>query len=281
MTYNEMLREAKANHYAVPQININDAMWIEPILKAAMSMRSPIIIATSDKLTDAFGGYHFIAQTIKQTIQTMDVDIPAMIHLDHSLSVDHCKQAVEAGYDSVMFDGSKLSIDDNVTYTSEVVEAAHPQGIAVEGEIGGVGGQEDGIEGEVKYARLEDCLRLVNEAQADVIAPALGSAHGEYKGEPKLGFDLMSEINDAVQVPLALHGATGISEDDLTHAIQLGHAKINFNTEVKKAWAQKLREVLDNDPSLYEPQSIIQPAKDAIEAAVTRLIQTCHSDGKA
>lgn len=280
MKYNELLNNAREDRFAVPQVNLNEIDWIEPIIKAANKMKSPIIIATSDNLINSLGGYEFVCQTIKNKTRTMQVNIPIKIHLDHSTSIENCKKDVDAGYDSVMFDGSKLDIIENVEKTSKVATYAHKNDVSVEGEVGGIGGKEDGIEGTIKYASIDDCIALSEKASVDILAPALGSAHGEYKGEPDLGFELMKQINDTLQQPLALHGATGISYNDLKHAIQLGHAKINFNTEVKKAWAQALRTVLNNNPELYEPQKIIQPCKQAIEDAVVNLIKKCGSENK-
>ncbi|PTG48061.1 ketose-bisphosphate aldolase [Staphylococcus cohnii] len=278
--YDELLNNAKNKEFAIPQVNLNEIDWIDPIIKAASNMESPIIIATSDNIVDLLGGYKFICQTIRNKIHSMQVNIPIKIHLDHSTSIENCKKAVDAGYDSVMFDGSKLDIVDNVKKTFEVATYAHKKGVAVEGEVGGVGGKEDGIEDTIKYASIDDCITLSKKANIDILAPALGSAHGEYKGQPNLNFKLMEQINNTLHQALALHGATGISDTDLKHAIRLGHAKINFNTEVKKAWTEALRTVLNNNPSLYEPQNIIQPCKQAIEDTVSNLIKKCNSENK-
>lgn len=261
MNYNELLNNARDNGYAIPQINLNEITWIEPIINAANKMNSPIIIATSDNLIDLLGGYEFVCQTIRSKICAMKVDIPIKIHLDHSTSTENCVKAIDADYDSVMFDGSKLDIIENVKETSKVVAYAHKNKVSVEGEVGGVGGKEDGIEDTIKYASIDDCITITKKVNIDVLAPALGSAHGEYKGKPNLNFELMEQINNTLHQPLALHGATGISDTDLKHAIQLGHSKINFNTEIKKAWASTLRTTLEENPSFYEPQKIIKPAK--------------------
>jgi 6-phospho-5-dehydro-2-deoxy-D-gluconate aldolase len=281
MKNREILQHAKHEKFAIPQININELIWIEPVLKAAESMQSPIIIATSDNLIPALGGYEFIYKTIKNKVQAMSISVPVVIHLDHSTSVENCRHAIDVGYDSIMYDGSKLPIDSNIAYTKQVVDYAHQSDVLVEGEVGGVGGTEDGISGNVKYASLDDCYQLVTQTNLDSLAPALGSVHGEYKGEPNLGFKEMEEIEAQLDIPLVLHGASGISDEELMRAINLGHAKINFNTEVKIAWAKQLRQTLENDKQLYDPQKIIGPSKDAIEEAVKSLIIKCNASKQA
>src|SRR5699024_7875404 len=221
-------------------MNINGLVWIEGILKAAEKQQSPIIIGTTDKNIEYLGGYQFILDTIKNKAKAMKVTIPILIHLDHGLSVENCKYAVDAGYDSVMFDGSSLPIEENIKQTKEVVEYAHQKGVFVEGEVGAVGGEEDGLTGEVKYADIDECIDLVKETELDTLAPALGSVHGKYQGEPDLGFEEMNMIRNKVDVPLVLHGASGISNFDLQRAIKLGHAKINFNTEINMSWTKQL-----------------------------------------
>ncbi|KYH13939.1 ketose-bisphosphate aldolase [Staphylococcus kloosii] len=281
MKNREILQHAKHEKFAIPQININELIWIEPVLKAAESMQSPIIIATSDNLIPALGGYEFIYKTIKNKVQAMNISVPVVIHLDHSTSVENCRHAIDVGYDSIMYDGSKLPIESNISYTKQVVDYAHQGDVLVEGEVGGVGGTEDGISGNVKYASLDDCYQLVTQTNLDSLAPALGSVHGEYKGEPNLGFKEMEEIEAQLDIPLVLHGASGISDEELMRAINLGHAKINFNTEVKIAWAKQLRQTLENDKQLYNPQKIIAPSKDAIEEAVKSLIIKCNASKQA
>ncbi|MCD8879241.1 ketose-bisphosphate aldolase [Staphylococcus kloosii] len=281
MKNREILQHAKHEKFAIPQININELIWIEPVLKAAESMQSPIIIATSDNLIPALGGYEFIYKTIKNKVQAMNISVPVVIHLDHSTSVENCRHAIDVGYDSIMYDGSKLPIESNISYTKQVVDYAHQGDVLVEGEVGGVGGTEDGISGNVKYASLDDCYQLVTQTNLDSLAPALGSLHGEYKGEPNLGFKEMEEIEAQLDIPLVLHGASGISDEELMRAINLGHAKINFNTEVKIAWAKQLRQTLENDKQLYNPQKIIAPSKDAIEEAVKSLIIKCNASKQA
>lgn len=277
---NSFIQKAKQEHYAIPQINVNGLIWIESILKAAEETRSPIILGTTDKVIEFLGGYQFICSTIKNKIKAMDITIPVIIHLDHGLTVENCKKAVDAGYDSVMFDGSKLPIDENIKQTKEVVDYAHKNNVIVEGEVGAIGGNEDGIIGTVKYADLDDCINLAKEAKLDTLAPALGSVHGKYQGEPDLGFTEMKEIQKAIDIPLVLHGASGISDEDLLKAIHLGHAKINFNTEINIAWSNQIRQTLNEDVSLFNPQQILNPSKEAIIETVKSIIHKCTSHNR-
>lgn len=272
---------AKKEKFAIPQININGLIWIEGILKAAQNLNSPIIIGTTDKNIEFLGGYKFISNTIKNKIQAMNITIPVYIHLDHGLTVEGCKEAVDAGYDSVMFDGSKLSISENIRLTKEVVDYAHEHNVFVEGEVGAIGGVEDGLSGQVRYADIDECLALVKETNLDTLAPALGSVHGKYKGEPNLGFEEMELINDNTQVPLVLHGASGISKEDLHRAISLGHAKINFNTEINIAWSNQLRKTLTEDKNLFSPQEIIRPSIAEIQKTSEKIINLCGSNNKS
>ncbi|MCJ1779460.1 class II fructose-bisphosphate aldolase [Mammaliicoccus sciuri] len=272
---------AKKEKFAIPQININGLIWIEGILKAAQNLNSPIIIGTTDKNIEFLGGYKFISNTIKNKIQAMNITVPVYIHLDHGLTVKGCKEAVDAGYDSVMFDGSKLSISENIRLTKEVVDYAHEHNVFVEGEVGAIGGVEDGLSGQVRYADIDECLALVKETNLDTLAPALGSVHGKYKGEPNLGFEEMELINDNTQVPLVLHGASGISKEDLHRAISLGHAKINFNTEINIAWSNQLRKTLTENKNLFSPQEIIRPSIEEIQKTSEKIINLCGSNNKS
>lgn len=273
--------DALKKHYAIPQINVNGLIWIEGALKAAQESHSPIIIGTTDKNIPFLGGYDFIAETIKNKVKTMNITVPVIVHLDHGLSVQGCKKAVDAGYDSVMFDGSKLPIKDNIQLTREVVEYAHKKNVYVEGEVGAVGGSEDGMTSNLKYASLEDCVSLAKGSCIDTLAPALGSVHGEYVGDPDLDFDKMQKINEILNIPLVLHGASGLSDNDIQKAINYGHAKINFNTEINLAWSSAIREFLIANPKTFSPQEILNPSINVIKETVISIIKKCSSDSKS
>lgn len=269
----EVLIKAKEGGYAVGQFNINNLESAQAFLQAAQEEQAPIILAASDRLVDYLGGFKTIATMVIALVEEMSITVPVVLHLDHGMSFERCKKAIDAGFTSVMIDGSHHPIDENIAMTKKVVDYAHPRGVSVEAEVGTVGGMEDGLVGGIKYANPNECLRIVKEAGIDALAAALGSVHGPYQGEPKLGFYEMKEISELINVPLVLHGGSGIPEYQIQKAIKLGHAKINVNTESIQAWTQAIRKVLASDEKVYEPRAIITPAKEAIKATVKNKMQ--------
>ncbi|WP_411343554.1 class II fructose-1,6-bisphosphate aldolase [Paenibacillus sp. WLX1005] len=277
----EMLQQAKREQYAVGQFNVNGLSWVHGILDAAQAEQAPVIVAASDRLIDFLGGYRTIATLVRVLVEEKGITVPVALHLDHGKSVDSCLQAIDAGFTSVMFDGSHGPIDLNIQQTRQVVEYAAPHGVSVEAEVGTVGGIEDGLIGGIQYADLHECVRIVDETGIDALAAALGSVHGKYIGEPKLGFTEMEAISQAIGIPLVLHGASGIPLNQLTRAIELGHAKVNINTESVTAWSLQLRRTLEQDPDTTEPRTILTPARQAIEDSVRSKIREFRSSGKA
>jgi 6-phospho-5-dehydro-2-deoxy-D-gluconate aldolase len=277
----EMLLKAKAERYAVGQYNINGLEFAQSFLKAANEERAPIILAASDRLVDYLGGFKTIAAMVKSLMEEMDITVPVALHLDHGMDVERCKKAIDAGFTSVMIDGSHHPIDLNIEITKMVVDYAQKIGVSVEAEVGTVGGTEDGLVGGIQYADPHDCTRIVKETGIDALAAALGSVHGPYQGEPKLGFEEMELISNMTNVPLVLHGGSGIPLHQIRKAIELGHAKINVNTESIQVWAKTIREVLAVEGTVYEPRAIITPAKDAIITVVKRKMAEFNTSGKA
>jgi len=277
----EMLLKAKKENYAVAQININNYQWTEAILEAAEEEQSPIIVASSDRLVDYLGGFETIATMVNRIVEEKKITVPVALHLDHGGSVERCKKAIDAGYTSVMIDGSHHPIDENIEMTKQVTDYARLYGVSVEAEVGTVGGNEDGLIGGIQYADPGECLRLVGETGIDALAAALGSVHGPYQGEPKLGFAEMKEISESTQIPLVLHGGSGIPDYQVQKAIELGHAKINVNTECLQAWTKAIREVLANDSEVYDPRVILTPGKEALKATVKAKIREFKSNNKA
>ena len=268
-----ILKDAMKNNYAVPQINANGILWLETTLKTAEKCQSPVIIATTDAVIDKLGGFKFFVSMYRNLKEELKITVPTILHFDHSQSVERCIEAVDAGYDSVMFDGSTMSIEENIAKTKQVVDYAKPRGVMVEAEVGSVGGIEDGVESTMMYADLNECLNLIKDTGVDCLAPALGSVHGRYKGEPNLGFEEMAELREETSVPFALHGASGISDEDLKKAISYGHAKINYNTEINIAWSDALRKVLNADESVYAPMQIQDPAKEAMSEVIEAIFK--------
>ncbi|WP_322924932.1 class II fructose-1,6-bisphosphate aldolase [Paenibacillus campi] len=277
----EMLQQARNEQYAVGQFNVNGLSWVHAILDAAEAEQAPVIVAASDRLIDFLGGYRTIATLVRVLVEEKGITVPVALHLDHGKSVESCLRAIDAGFSSVMFDGSHGPIEQNIEHTRQVVEYAAPYGISVEAEVGTVGGVEDGLVGGIQYADLEECKRIVSETGIDALAAALGSVHGKYIGEPKLGFAEMEAISQAIGIPLVLHGASGIPLSQLTRAIELGHAKVNINTESVTAWSLQLRRTLAENTETTEPRTILTPARTAIEDSVRAKIREFRSSGKA
>ncbi len=276
-----MLEKAKEGKYAVGQFNINNLEWTKSILKASQEKSSPVILGVSEGAARYMGGYQTVVHIVKGLMIDMDITIPVAIHLDHGTTFENVKKATDAGFTSVMYDGSHHPIDENIAETKKVVEYAHARGLTVEAEIGTVGGNEDGIIGGIKYADKNECIRLVDEAKIDCLAPALGSVHGPYVGEPKLGFIEMEEIKLATNIPLVLHGGTGIPDEQIKKAISCGTCKINVNTENQIAFTKVVRELLEKDKKVYDPRKIIGPGAKAIVEVVKNKIEVFGSADKA
>ena len=277
----EMLKKAKEGHYAVGQFNINNLEWTQAVLQAAVENNSPIILGVSEGAGKYMGGPVAVVGMVNGLLEAMDVKVPVALHLDHGSSVDVCKQYIDAGFSSVMFDHSHYPIDENIALTKEVVAYAHPKNVSVEAEVGTVGGTEDGVTGGIKYADLEECKRMVSEGQIDALAAALGSVHGTYAGGPVLGFDEMLAISEATGAPLVLHGGSGIPEFQIKKAIERGHAKINVNTELQQQWTAAVRAKLAADSEVYDPRKVIAPGKEAIVKTTKEIMDMFGSTGKA
>ena len=278
----DMLKKAKSEGYAVGQFNINNLEFTQAILQAAQEEKSPVILGVSEGAGRYIGGFKTVVKVVEGLLEDYKVTVPVAIHLDHGSSFDKCKEAIDAGFTSVMIDASHHPFEENITLTKQVVEYAHAKGISVEAELGMVGGQEDDVQANgVIYADTEECEELVKQTGVDCLAPALGSVHGPYKGEPNLGFNEMEEISNGTGVPLVLHGGTGIPTKDIQKSISLGTAKINVNTENQIASAKCVREVLAANPNMYDPRKYLGPARDVIKETVIGKIREFGSAGKA
>lgn len=277
-----MLEKAKAEKYAVGQFNINNLEWTKSILSACEEMNSPVILGVSEGAARYMGGYKTVVGMVKGMLEDLNITVDVAIHLDHGSSFESCKKAIDAGFTSVMIDGSHHPLPENIRMTKEVVDYAHEHGVSVEAELGTIGGQEDDVVGKgIIYADVNECVELVKKTAVDFLAPALGSVHGLYKGEPKLGFKEMEEIKNATNVPLVLHGGTGIPDDMIKRAISCGTTKINVNTECQMAFTRALRALLAADEKVYDPRKVIGPASKAIYEAVKEKIAVFGSAGKA
>ena len=275
-----MLEKAKKEKYAVPHLNINNLEWAKYILEECQELNSPVILGVSEGAAKYMGGYNVISGMVNGLLKDLNITIPVALHLDHGSSFETCKKAIDAGFSSVMIDGSKLNLEDNIKVTKEVIAYAERKNVSVEAEIGCIGGSEDGVSNEILHAKTEDCVKIVNETNLCTLAPALGSVHGIYKGEPNLNFERMKEISEKTNLPLVLHGGTGIPDDKIKMAISCGISKINVNTELQLAWHGALKKfVLNNDA--YDPRKVIGSGELAIKEAVKAKVILFGSNNKA
>ncbi|WP_160724206.1 class II fructose-bisphosphate aldolase [Bacillus sp. USDA818B3_A] len=277
----DMLNKAKAEGYAVGQFNLNNLEFTQAILQAAQEENSPVILGVSEGAARYMSGFKTVVKMVEGLMEDLKVTVPVAIHLDHGSSFEKCKEAIDAGFTSVMIDASHHPFEENVETTKKVVDYAHSKGVSVEAELGTVGGQEDDVSGSIIYANAEECVELVKRTGIDCLAPALGSVHGPYKGEPNLGFKEMEEIGSLTGMPLVLHGGTGIPTKDIQRSVSLGTAKINVNTENQIASAKTVREVLAAKPEEYDPRKYLGPARDAIKATVIGKMREFGSAGRA
>lgn len=280
----QMLYQAWQEKYAVGHFNLNNLEFAQAILKAAEEEKSPVILAVSPGYISHLGGLKLAAAMVKALIEEYRISVPVALHLDHGSSFELCLQAIYAGFTSVMIDASHYPLEVNIAKTKQVVEAAHALGVSVEAELGRIGGQEDDLivdEADAMYAIPEECERLVRETGVDCLAPALGSVHGPYKGEPRLGFSHMEEIQRLTGIPLVLHGGTGIPIHHIKRAISLGTAKINVNTENQLAFTRAIRKSLEENKNQYDPRKYLGLAREAIMDTVKQKMREFGSSGKA
>lgn len=277
----EVLEKAKEEKYAVPHFNINNLEWTRFILEECEKEKSPVILGVSEGAKKYMVGFHTVTEMVKAMVEELQITVPVVLHLDHGSSVASCKEAIDAGFTSVMIDASKYSVEENIQMTKEVVEYAHQKNVTVEAEIGHVGGEEDGVADELAYAKVEDAIRLAKETGIDSLAPALGSVHGIYKGEPKLDFQRMMEIKEKTNLPLVLHGGSGIPDELIKKSVTCGICKLNINTDLQIVWAKAVRSFLDENQSVYDPRKVIKAGEQAIKDKIDEKIHLLESNGKA
>ena len=278
----DMMIKGKKEGYAIGQFNLNNLEYTQAILQAAQEEQSPVILGVSEGAARYMGGFTTVVNMVKGLIHDYQVTVPVAIHLDHGSSFEKCKEAIDAGFTSVMIDASSKPLAENIEITKSVVDYAHARNVSVEAELGVVGGQEDDIIAEgVIYADPAECLQLVEQTSIDCLAPALGSVHGPYKGEPNLGFKEMEEISKQADLPLVLHGGTGIPTKDIERSISLGTAKINVNTENQIEGTKAVREKLAADTEAYDPRKFLTPMRDAIKKTVIGKMREFGSSQKA
>ena len=264
----EMLKKAKEKKIAIPQFNINNLEWTKYILEEAETLGKDIILGVSEGAVKYFGGYGVVASVVKGLLKDLNITIDVCLHLDHGKSYESCKNAIDNSFTSVMIDASSFCIEENINITKQVAIYAKERNVTVEAEVGHIGGTEDNVTSNISNATLEDCIILYEGTGIDSLAPALGSVHGIYKGEPNLDFDTMKKINDRLPIPLVLHGGTGIPDDKIKKAISCGISKININTELQLAWASSVRKLLNENQKVYDPRKIIGSGEAELKRVV-------------
>ncbi len=281
----EMLQKAVAGHYAVGQFNINNLEWTKAILATAQECNSPVILGVSEGAGKYMGGYDVVMGIVNGLIKDQNITVPVAVHLDHG-SYDHCYKCMEAGFPSVMFDGSKYSIEENIEKTKELVAAAHAKGISIEAEVGSIGGEEDGVVGMGECADPAECKQIA-DLGVDFLAAGIGNIHGKYPANWKgLQFDVLASVQEKTgTLPLVLHGGTGIPDDMIKKAISLGVAKINVNTECQLVFAEATRKYIEAGKDLegkgFDPRKLLAPGTEAIKAKVKEKMELFGSVGKA
>ena len=269
---NQMLKKAKEEHYAVPHFNINNLEWTKFILEECNELNVPVILGVSEGAVKYMGSYLVVADMVKALVKSLNIKIPVCLHLDHGSSLESCISAIDAGFSSVMIDGSRLPLEENIKITKEVVSYAHERGISVEAEVGHIGTTEDNMTKEETNATLEDCQILYENTNIDALAAALGSVHGFYKKEANLDFETMELINKSLPVPLVLHGGTGIPDDKIRMAISKGISKININTELQSVWSKAVRKYLLENEDVYDPRKIISSGESAMKERISEIV---------
>ena len=281
----EMLKKAKEGHYAVGQFNINNLEWTKSILATAQELNSPVILGVSEGAGKYMTGFKTVADMVKAMIEEMNITVPVALHLDHG-TYDGCYKCIKAGFSSIMFDGSHYPIEENVEKTKELVKVAHAMGLSIEAEVGSIGGEEDGVVGMGECADPDEC-KAIADLGIDFLAAGIGNIHGKY---PANWQGLSFETLDAIQqktgdMPLVLHGGTGIPADMIKKAIDLGVAKINVNTECQLAFAAATREYIeagkDQQGKGFDPRKLLKPGRDNIVARTKELMEEFGSVNKA
>ncbi len=281
----EMLQKAREGKYAVGQFNINNLEWTKAVLLTAEEMKSPVILGVSEGAGKYMTGFGTVAAMVKAMISEMNITVPVALHLDHG-TYDGCYKCIKAGFSSIMFDGSHYPIAENVEKTTELVHVAHQLGLSIEAEVGSIGGEEDGVVGMGECADPNECKQIA-DLGVDMLAAGIGNIHGKYpENWPGLSFETLAAVNEKVgEMPLVLHGGTGIPADMIKKAISLGVAKINVNTECQLSFAAATREYVeagkDQQGKGFDPRKLLAPGAEAIKATVKEKIELFGSANKA
>ena len=281
----EMLKKAKAGHYAVGHFNINNLEWTKAILLTAQELNSPVILGVSEGAGKYMTGFDTVAAMVKAMDKSLGITVPVALHLDHG-TYDGCYKCIKAGFTSIMFDGSHYGIEENIEKTKELVAVAHAMGMSIEAEVGSIGGEEDGVIGMGECADPNEC-KAIADLGVDMLAAGIGNIHGKYPANWKgLSFETLDAIQQKTGVmPLVLHGGTGIPAEMVKKAITLGVAKVNVNTECQLAFQEATRKYIEAGKDLegkgFDPRKLLNPGFEAIKATVKEKMELFGSVGKA
>jgi fructose-bisphosphate aldolase class II len=281
----KMLKDAKAGKYAVGHFNINNLEWTKAILLTAQELNSPVILGVSEGAGKYMCGFKTVTAMVDAMVDELGITVPVALHLDHG-SYEGALKCIEAGFSSVMFDGSHYGIEENITKTKEIIALAHSKGISVEAEVGAIGGEEDGVIGGGEVADPGEC-KMIADLGVDMLAAGIGNIHGKYPANWKgLRFDVLANIQELTgEMPLVLHGGTGIPADMIKEAISLGVSKINVNTECQLAFAEATRKYIEAGKDLegkgFDPRKLLAPGVEAIKATVKEKMELFGSVNKA
>ena len=256
----EILINAKKNNVAIPHFNINNLEWTKYILEECNKNNSPVILGVSESAIKYMGGTKTVVNIIKSLDLELDIKIPVVIHLDHGSTFEICKEAIDNGFTSVMIDASKYDLEKNIEITKQVVQYALKYNVTVEAELGSIKSNS--------YVDLEEAKGFVEETKIDSLAPALGTVHGIYRDKPNINIELCKKLSEEINVPLVLHGGSGIDDITLKKLVNAGINKVNINTELQLAWANKVREYLINNKDIYDPRKIISSGEEAIKKVI-------------
>ena len=285
VTAKEMLAKARDGKYAVGHFNINNLEWTKAILQTAEELRSPVILGVSEGAGKYMGGYKTVVGMVNGMLEELNITVPVALHLDHG-SYEGCLKCIEAGFSSIMFDGSHYPIEENVEKTKELIRICREKGMSLEAEVGAIGGEEDGVVGMGECADPNEC-KMIADMGVDMLAAGIGNIHGKYPANWQgLSFEILAAVKEKVgDMPLVLHGGTGIPEDMIKKAISLGVAKINVNTECQLAFADATRKYIEAGKDLegkgFDPRKLLAPGAAAIKETVKTKMELFGSIGKA
>jgi fructose-bisphosphate aldolase class II len=276
----ELLSDAQKNKYAIGAFNANNMEIVQAIVEAAEKEKAPVIMQASQGAIN-YAGLNYITEMVR--VAAAGSSVPVALHLDHGTDFNQIIRCIRSGFTSVMYDGSKLPLEENIAVTNKVMEIARAVGVSVEAELGKIGGTEDHVsvsEKEAKFTDPEEARYFVEKTGVDSLAVAIGTAHGQYQGEPKLDFELLQKIYQLVGIPIVLHGSSGVPDEAVQKAIKLGVGKVNIDTNIREAFVGEMRRVMESNPREIDPRKILGPAREATVKIVREKIRAFGGSGR-